>query len=78
MFNPLVDNFKDLSDNELENKITELSRKYFLAKNPALQEQVGAVLNMFKQEAITRRAIANQKIKEQNDDSGLDNLINIS
>jgi FKBP-type peptidyl-prolyl cis-trans isomerase (trigger factor) len=78
MFNHLVDNFSDLSDSEVEDKIAELSRKYFQTQNPHLQQQVSVVLEMFKEEARSRRA--KQKIIQdhENDDNSLDNLINIS
>ena len=78
MFNPLVDSFEDLSDNEVEDKVQELSRKYFLAKNAALQAQVGAVLQMFKEEAKARRAKSLTQNNNNDDNNSLDNLINIS
>jgi hypothetical protein len=77
MFNPLVDDFSQLTDNEIEDKIVELGRKYWQARNPALQAQVATILEMYKQEAGLRRAKAYQKQSDQ-DDSGLDNLINVS
>ena len=40
MFNPLVDNLADLTTNELEKKIAELSKKYFLTGNPQVQSQI--------------------------------------
>jgi len=78
MFNPLVNSFDELSDNELENKITDLSQKYFRTTNPDLKNQISVMLEMHKQEAIMRRAKAANKLKEQNGNSDLDNLINIS
>ena len=79
MFNPLVDSFDSLEDSEIDQKISELSRKYFQTKNPQLQQQVSVILEMYKQEARTRSAKEMQRIKdEQNGESGLDNLINIS
>ena len=76
MFNPLVDDFSLLSDNELEEKILELSRKYFLSKNPQLQQQVGTILEMMKEESKARRAKA--IAPKDDDENSLDNLINIS
>lgn len=78
MFNPLVDNFDDLSDAEVENKISELSRKYFISNNPQVQQQISVLIEMFKQELQSRRAKAKLKEQEQNGDNGLDNLINVS
>jgi len=78
MFNPLVDSFKDLKDNEIENKIVELQRKYFQAgANPQLQQQVQAILEMYKHEMQERRA-KSLKPSQENGDNSLDNLINIS
>jgi ribosomal protein L29 len=76
MFNPLTDNFSELSDNELESKILELSKKYFQSRNPQLQQQVGTILEMLKEESKTRRAKA--IAPKDDDENSLDNLINIS
>lgn len=79
MYNPLVDGFSQLSDSEVENKVTELSRKYFQSNNNlALQQQVGAVLHMFQEEARARRAKIKTENNKEDGDNSLDNLINIS
>ena len=78
MFNPLVDDFSTLTDSEVEDKISELSRKYFQSRNPQVQMQIATILEMFKEEARARRASALQRQSEQNGENGLDNLINIS
>lgn len=77
MFNPLVDDFSKLPDNEIENKIVELGRKYWQARNPQLQQQIAVMLEMYKEEARSRRSKAYQKHNED-DQNGLDSLINIS
>ena len=78
MFNPLVENFNNLTDNQLDDKISELSRKYMIsANNPALQQQVLAVLEMHREEMRSRIAQKAQKTLS-NDENDLDNLINIS
>jgi hypothetical protein len=77
MFNPLVDSFSTLSDLEVENKISELGRKYFMSRNPQVQMQIASLLDMYKEEMRARRAKA-QLAQQQNGNSGLDNLINIS
>jgi len=77
MFNPLVDSFADLSDAQLDEKIAELSRKYFMSTNPHLKLQISAILDMYREEIKSRRA--RQQLQSQQDgDSGLDNLININ
>jgi|TARA_B100001093_G_scaffold371262_1_gene356246 hypothetical protein len=79
MFNPLVDSFSELKDTEIENKIVELQRKYFQAgANPQLQQQVQAILEMYKHEMQERRAKSLNKQNQQDDNNSLDNLINIS
>jgi hypothetical protein len=78
MFNPLVDSFDQLKDREIEDKIVELQRKYFQAgANPQLQQQVQAILEMYKLEMQQRRAKSLQPSQE-NGNNSLDNLINIS
>lgn len=77
MFNPLVDSFDNLSDHEIEDKIVELGRKYWMTRNPQVQQQISVILDMYKQESHSRRARAYQQSQE-NSDSDLDNLINIS
>lgn len=79
MLNPLVDSLADLSINELENKIAVLQRRYFMTANPGVQAQVANFLEIYKQEAQSRRAIEYQRQKDQeNGGNGLDSLINIS
>lgn len=77
MFNPLVDSFDELTDTQVEEKIQELGRKYWQARNPQLQHQIATILEMYKQEMSSRRAKQMQKLRD-NDDSDLDGLINIS
>jgi hypothetical protein len=76
-FNPLVDNFSKLSDLEVESKVTDLGRKYFMSRNPEVQMQIAALLGMYKEEMQARRA-RSQLQSQQNGNSDLDNLINIS
>ena len=81
MFNPLINNFNELTDSEIDGKISELSRKYFQTTNPQVQQQIAVAIDMFKEEALSRRAMAYQRQVQQsqeNGESGLDNLINVS
>lgn len=77
MFNPLVDNINSLSDAELDQKINDLTRKYFQTNNPQVHAQIAAILDMYKEEMRARRA-RQQLQQQENGDSDLDNLINIS
>jgi hypothetical protein len=77
MFNHLVNNVSDLTDSEVEDKIIELGRKYWMTQNTDLRVQISTVLEMFKEEVLVRRAKSMQRSQE-NGDNSLDNLINIS
>ena len=78
--NPFVDDLSGLSTNELSDKINDLSNKYFMTNNPQVQDQIRAVLEMYKVEAASRQASEsiNQTVDKENGDKSLDNLINIS
>jgi len=78
MLNPLVDSLENLSISELEDKIVLLQRRYFMTANLGVQSQIANFLEIYKQELQTRRAIEYQRQNENNGESGLDNLINVS
>jgi|TARA_B110000977_G_scaffold160285_1_gene204610 hypothetical protein len=78
MFNPLVDSFTVLSDAEVEQKMLELQRKYFMSANPQVQSQITAILDMYLEENRSRRAKQYVQQQEQNGEKGLDSLINVS
>lgn len=80
MPNPLVFGLDQFTDTQLEDRISDLQRKYFQTSNAGLQMQIAGVLDTYKEELFTRRAIAAQKQREQqgDDENGLDSLINIS
>jgi hypothetical protein len=76
MFNPLVDNLNHLKDNEVEEKLLELSKKYFAAQRlgkPEMLTQIANFVTMYKQEMSKRNA---SKLKTQLD-GDLDQLINV-
>jgi hypothetical protein len=75
-FNPLVQSFDELSDNEIEEKILTLNKKFWMTQNPQVREQITAILDMYKVEMVGGRA--KNKINFQDGDNSLDNLINIS
>jgi hypothetical protein len=77
-FNPLVTDLDQYNDNQLENRIIDLQRKYFLTHNPQVKEQIVNILDIYRIELRTRQAVAAQKQREQNGDSGLDDLIKVS
>tara|TARA_Y200000002_G_C22680405_1_gene663812 strand:+ start:3241 stop:3492 length:252 start_codon:yes stop_codon:yes gene_type:complete len=77
--NPFVDNLSDISTGDLSDKINDLSKKYFMTKNPEVQNQIRAVLEMYRAEAVSRQAKESlDQNKSENGENSLDNLINIS
>jgi len=82
MFNPLINNVQDLSDQELEEKIKELSKKYYSSmrfNNQNVTSQILATLTMFRDELQIRRRKEMQSQNGDNDnDNDLDDLINVN
>jgi hypothetical protein len=79
MFHPLLGDPRKLKDQDLENKIIDLSRKYGIAANMGqggICSQIVTALDMYKSEQLRRQA-ENMKtiVKKQNKD--LDDLINV-
>ena len=75
---PLFGNIDDLSDNELDNKIQELSKKYFQTHNPGVQSQISSILDVLKEEIRARRARQSLQNSQENGNNDLDSLIKIS
>lgn len=77
MFHPLEEDLSKLKDNEVEEKLQELSRKYFVAQRlgkPELLTQIGTFVTIYKQE-MSKRLLA----KAQGPyDTDLDQLINVN
>jgi hypothetical protein len=74
---PLAIDCSGLKDSEIENKIQELSKKFWMTRNPEIQRQISQLLDYYKMEINHRR----EKFwKEQNEkrDTDLDKLININ
>ena len=76
-FNPLVDSLSSLSDTEVDKKIMELQKKFFMSANPQVKQQIAVFVDMYREEARTRQQKAYEKLNSDND-SDLDNLININ
>jgi hypothetical protein len=79
MFHPLLDNPAKIKDQELENKILDLTKKYHTAASMGqgtICQQILLILEVFKEEQRKRQQIAMQDgMKKQNKD--LDDLINV-
>jgi hypothetical protein len=74
---PLLGNLTSLKDNELEQKIFDLSKKYFMTHNPEVQSQMVMVLDGLKEEMSKRRQ-AQLAALMANRDKTLDKLIKVS
>jgi hypothetical protein len=74
---PLLGSLESLKDNELEQKIFDLSKKYFMTSNPEVQSQMIMVLNGLKEEMSKRRQ-AQLAALMANRDKTLDKLIKVN
>ena len=77
MFNPLLPDLSAIKNEDLENKITELMQKYFIAARSGMggvSEQINVILEAYKDEQRRRHAQSSQKLINQN--KHLDDYIN--
>ena len=77
MFDPRGTDLSNLKDNEVEEKLQELTRKYFTAQRLGKTElltQIGMFVTIYKQE-LTNRYLEKTKM---NFDGDLDQLINVN
>jgi hypothetical protein len=74
---PLAGNLSEIKDGDLENKIFDLSKKYFQTPNMDVRNQIGMLLETYKEELSKRRRESLEKMMS-NRDKKLDNLINVS
>jgi hypothetical protein len=80
MFNPLIPDLSEIKTTDLEAKINELSKKYFIAArsgNGSLANQIVVALDMYKAELRVKHLAASQ-VAMQNGNKDLDDLIKIS
>ena len=64
-----------LTDTELQEKLDDLNKKYWMASNPDVRNQIVLMLDSLKLEQENRQI---KQKKEENQDNNLVNLINIS
>jgi hypothetical protein len=79
MYHPLLDDPSKLKDQDLENKILDLSRKYHIAARMGqggAAQQIVVALDMYRSEQ-QRRQIENSQSLIKNQNKGLDDLINV-
>lgn len=74
---PLIEDLSTLKNQELENKINDLTKKYFLTTNVYIREQIISLLDTYKETLSVRQQEELEK-SMTNRDQDLDKLINIS
>ena len=61
MLHPFSEDTKDLTVSELQEKLSDLSKKYFQTHNPQVKEQIGTFIEFYKQEIL----IKEQKLRQE-------------
>lgn len=80
MFNPLLPDLSKFKDQEIEDKILDLGRKYHTALrlgNGSVAQQIVLNLEAFKIEQYRRQAKSLEEIQGKQKKQGLDDLINV-
>jgi hypothetical protein len=72
---PLSGNLSEIKDQELENKVFDLTKKYFMTSNVELRQQMSMLIDSYKSELEQRRRAALAKIMNNKD---LDKLVKVS
>jgi hypothetical protein len=74
---PLVTDLDTLKNADIEAKINDLTKKYFMTSNYGVQNQISSILDVYKEELATRQRAEWQNAVETRN-KGLDKLINVS
>lgn len=74
---PLINNLEELKISEIEIKINDLSKKYFMTHNVDVQSQISSVLDTLKDELAKRQREELDRAMESRN-KHLDKLINVS
>jgi len=74
MLHPIEDNLDKYTTPQIEDKMQELSKKFYMTRNPEVKNQMATLIEMYRLELRTRYA----KEMAKNQDKDLDNLINVS
>jgi hypothetical protein len=72
---PLVGSLSELKTSELEVKITDLTKKYFMTGNMDARQQISMVLDSYKTELNRRHEQALSKVMS---DKSLDKLVKVN
>lgn len=74
---PLVGDLTNVKTNEIEQKINDLTKKYFMTYNTEVKNQIAQVLDVYREEQqLRQRAEFERMLQQRNKD--LDNLIKIN
>ena len=73
MLHPFTKDLSTLSDKQLDETLSDLTKKYFMTRNPEAKDQIQLMINSYKLE-MSERLIKSRL----NDNKGLDKLIDIS
>jgi hypothetical protein len=77
MFHPFEGDLSELKDNEVEDRLQDLTKKYFVAQrmgNSQMLTQISTFVTIYRQELSKRYRL---KMQSQND-RDLDQLINVN
>jgi len=72
---PLVGDFIGMKDSEIESKITDLTKKYFMTRNHDVQYQITMVLDSYKTELRRRQQ---ENLDKLMNSKSLDKLIKVN
>ena len=78
MIHPFSGDVGDLTVSQIEERLGDLTRKYYQTHNPQLQEQIATFIEIYRQELQMKISQEQLRQQEQNGDNDLDSLINIS
>jgi hypothetical protein len=77
MIHPLTEDLSSVKDIEIENKLQDLSKKYFQTNNPDVKYQISVFMDIYRAELQVRRQKAIEQ-QYQKRDKDLDKLIKVS
>jgi hypothetical protein len=77
MIHPLAEDFGQLKDIEIENKLQELSRKYWQTTNPSVKQQISIFIDLYRTELNVRRSKQLEQVYQKRD-KDLDSLVKVS
>ena len=80
MFHPFSEDTSNMTVSQLQEKLTDLSGKYFKTQNPQVQQQIQTFIEYYKQEIAvkTEKERLEQQQNQQNGNLDLDNLIKVN